>query len=180
MNIASRLLTAIAVLACAVIYGTDVFAAIVLRPAVTHLDDRGLTTTMGYVHDYGDRRLPVPGALGLIATILATTAAALARRGAATVAAAAAGVALIVWLLIYGRISAPINHKLTTAAHAGRTPPDARSLQRRWDQVINCPGRAANGCSRRPVRLACPVLNRTDPHQTSPAAVPARCPRSRS
>jgi hypothetical protein len=41
-----------------------------------------------------------------------------------------------VWLIIYLRISAPVNHALTAAAASGRIPPDARSLQRRWDSVI--------------------------------------------
>jgi hypothetical protein len=39
-------------------------------------------------------------------------------------------------LVIYLRISAPINRTLTAAADRHDTPPDARSLQRRWDSVI--------------------------------------------
>ncbi len=60
-------LIAAALEATAVIYGTDVFAAAVLRPALAHVDDRTLTGTTGYLHDYADRRLPVPGAIGLAA-----------------------------------------------------------------------------------------------------------------
>jgi hypothetical protein len=41
-----------------------------------------------------------------------------------------------VWLIIYLRISAPINRVLTAAARAGSSPADARSLQHRWDSVI--------------------------------------------
>jgi hypothetical protein len=40
------------------------------------------------------------------------------------------------WLIIYLRISAPINHTLTAAAKSGHVPSDARSLQFRWDGVI--------------------------------------------
>ena len=90
MNTLSHVLTAIAVLASAVIYGTDVFAAVVLHPALAHVDDEALTSTMGYVHDYGDRRLPAPGALGLVAATLGTVAAALAGHAAVTAANATA------------------------------------------------------------------------------------------
>ena len=137
MSVLSRLLAVIAVLASGVIYGTDVFAAIVLRPALTHVDDRTLTSVMGHVHFYGDRRLPGPGTVGLIAAALAALAAALAGRAGAAAAAAAAVLALTAWLVIYRRVSAPVNRELTVAAHAEQTPPDARSLQQRWDSVIN-------------------------------------------
>ena len=39
------------------------------RAALAHVDDRTLTGTTGYMHDYADRRLPVPGAIGLAATV---------------------------------------------------------------------------------------------------------------
>jgi len=72
MTVLAQLLIAAALVATAVIYGTDVFAAIVLRPALAHVDDRTLTGATGYMHDYADRRLPVPGAIGLAATVLGT------------------------------------------------------------------------------------------------------------
>ena len=71
MTVLAQLLIAAALVAAAVIYGTDVFAAIVLRPALAHVDDRTLTSTTGYMYDYADRRLPVPGAIGLAATVWA-------------------------------------------------------------------------------------------------------------
>ena len=136
MNILSRALAAVALMVGAVIYGTDVFCAIVQRPALALVDDRTLTSMMGRVHQYGDRRLPVPGALGVAAAALAAVTAAIAGRPAAAAAAGAALAALIVWLIIYLRISAPVNRTLTAAAASGHIPPDARSLQRRWNSVI--------------------------------------------
>jgi hypothetical protein len=141
MTALAQLLIAAAVVATAVIYGTDVFAAVVLRPALAHVDDRTLTGTAGYIHDYADRRLPVPGAIGLSATVLGAAVAALAGHPVAAVAGGAAVVAMAVWLFIYRSVSAPINRQLTAAAHDGRIPGDARALQRQWDHVIN--GRAA-------------------------------------
>jgi len=136
VNILSRALAAVALMAGAVIYGTDVFCAIVQRPALARVDDRTLTSMMGRVHQYGDRRLPVPGALSVTAAALAAVTAAIAGRAAATAAAGAAVAALAVWLIIYLRISAPVNRTLTAAAESGHIPPDARSLQRKWDSVI--------------------------------------------
>jgi hypothetical protein len=129
MTVLAQLLIAAPLVATAVIYGTDVFAAIVLRPALAHVDDRTLTGATGYMHDYADRRLPVPGAIGLAATVLGTAVAALAGHPGAVVAGGAAVLAMAVWLLIYRSVSAP--------AHDGRIPGDARALQRQWDRVIN-------------------------------------------
>jgi|SRR6186997_857127 hypothetical protein len=62
---------------------------------------------------------------------------ALAGHPGAAVAGAAAVLAMTAWLLIYRNVSAPVNRQLTAAAHDGRTPGDARALQRQWDHVIN-------------------------------------------
>ncbi len=137
MNVLGDVLVAVAVLACSVIYGTDVFAAIVLRPALSHLDDRTLTTTMGNVHSYADRRLPAPGVAGLVATASGTVVMALGGHVGAAIAGGLAVGALVAWLSIYGRVSSPINRRLTAAAQDGRTLSDPRSLQQRWDSVIN-------------------------------------------
>ena len=136
MSTLSRFLAAAALMASAVIYGTDVFCAIVQRPALAHVSDRALTSVMGRVHEYGDRRLPLPGALGITAAALAAITAAIAGHAAAAATAAAAVTAQAVWLIIYLRISAPVNHALTSAAKTGQVPADARSLQHRWDSVI--------------------------------------------
>ena len=39
-------------------------------------------------------------------------------------------------MLLYLRISAPINRQLTAAADDHETPANARSLQRDWDRII--------------------------------------------
>ena len=75
MTALSQVLIAISILACGVVYGTDVFAATVLRPALALVDDRTLSCTMGRVHDFADRRMRVPGVSGLCAAISGTVAA---------------------------------------------------------------------------------------------------------
>ena len=61
MTALGQVLIVISVLAGGIIYGTDVFSAIVLRPALALVDDRTLVSAMGRVHDFGDRRLRLPG-----------------------------------------------------------------------------------------------------------------------
>jgi hypothetical protein len=136
MDVAAHLAALIAVMGTGVVYGTDAFCAFVQRPALARVDDATLTAVMGNVHRFGDRRMPVPGILGLIAAAAATVFAALAGRPAASATAGAALALLLVWLLLYLRISAPINRTLTAAADQHQTPPNVRALQRDWDRII--------------------------------------------
>ena len=101
LDIATRAAALIGVLATAVVYGTDVFCAMVLRPALARIDDFALVAVMGNVHRYG------------VALLL-----------------------LVVWLVVYARVSAPINRQLTGAADEGRPLPNGRALQANWDRVI--------------------------------------------
>ena len=130
-------LAGLAILGNAVIYGTDVFGAIVLRPAIAAVDDRTLTQALGHIHDIADRRFPAIGAGGLIAAAATTAVAAASARWPSAAAGALATLALIAFLAIYSRISKPVNTALTAAALADRVPDDARQLQARWDSVIN-------------------------------------------
>jgi hypothetical protein len=127
----------VAVLAIGVVYGTDVFCAIVLRPALARLDDDALVAVTGFVHRYGDRRMPVPGVLGMVATATAGALAVAAAHWVQAAAAATALAALLFWLLIYTRLSAPVNRQLTAAAESGRPLANGRALQAKWDSVIN-------------------------------------------
>jgi hypothetical protein len=132
----SLALAALAALTTAVIYGTDVFAALVLRPALAVLDDGALTQAAGRIHQYADQRMPLPGAVSMLAAATSALAALLAGHPLQATLTGAALAALLAWLSLYVRIAAPINRKLTQAAAAGETPNDARTMQRRWDSII--------------------------------------------
>jgi hypothetical protein len=132
----ARIAAFIAVLGTAVVFGTDAFCAMVLRPALARVDDRCLAAVTGYVHLFGDRRMPIPGALGIVGAAASAALAAVAGQWLAAVAAGAAVGVLLVWLVLYVRVSAPINRQLTTAAKTGEVPPNARVLQRNWDRII--------------------------------------------
>ena len=136
MTVASHLAALLAILSTGIVYGTDVFCALVQRSALARVDDSALTAVMGNVHRYADRRMPVPGILGVIAAAVASALAAAAGHPAASAAAASAFVLLVVWVLLYLRISAPINRVLTAAADTYETPANARALQHNWDRVI--------------------------------------------
>ena len=136
MTLLSQLAALAAIVGTGVVYGADVFCALVQRPALARVDDAALTAVMGNVHRFADRRMPAPGILGIAAAAVAAGVAARAGRAAASAAAAGAFVVLVGWLALYLRVSAPINRILTTAADAHDTPPDARALQRDWDRII--------------------------------------------
>ena len=62
MRLAAGLAALIAVMSTGVVYGTDVFCALVQRPALARVDDATLTSVMGNVHRFGDRQAcPSPG-----------------------------------------------------------------------------------------------------------------------
>ena len=132
-----EILASLAILANAVIYGTDVFGAIVLRPAIAAVDDRTLTQLLGHIHRIADRRFPAIGAAGLIAAMATAALAGASGHWVSAAAAALATLALVIFLAIYNRVSKPMNTALTAAALADRVPGDARQLQARWDSVIN-------------------------------------------
>jgi uncharacterized membrane protein (UPF0136 family) len=132
-----EILAGLAIIANAVIYGTDVFGAIVQRPALAAVDDRTLTQVMGHIHRVADRRLAAFTVSGLLLAIATTIAAGTTRHWTSTTAAAVAALAVVTFVAIYARVSKPVNVALTAAAIAGRTPDDARALQTRWDSVIN-------------------------------------------
>lgn len=132
----AKLFALVAVLGTGVVYGTDVFCAMVQRPALARIDDRALLAVMGNVHRYGDRRMPVPGVLGLVAAAISAVFAATSGRWTPAIAAGVAVGLLVVWLLIYLRVSAPINSRLTAAADQFDPQVNARELQHNWDRVI--------------------------------------------
>ena len=112
MHLAAHLAALIAVVSTGVVYGTDVFCALVQRPALARVDDATLTAVMGNVHRFGDQRLPVPGILGIIASAAACVLAALAGR------------------------TRRISHRRSRAGTADRLVRDAREYRRRSMDVM--------------------------------------------
>jgi hypothetical protein len=73
----------------------------------------------------------------MIAAAASAAVAAAAGQWTTAIMAATALALLLVWLVMYIRVSAPINRQLTAAAQAHPVPANARVLQANWDRIIN-------------------------------------------
>lgn len=136
MNVLVDILATVAALSTAVIFGTDMVTALVLGPAFAEIDDHAMVQIVGRTHRFGGRRLPVPGVLSVVAAAV-TAGVAFVAGGVVGGAFAAAGLAmLLIWLVLFNRVSLPINKVLIAASDAGRTPSDARALQARWESIL--------------------------------------------
>ena len=123
MNAFATIAAVTGVLAAGIIYGTDVFCALVQRPALARLDDATMAAAMGRVHQYGDRRLPAPGVIGILAAAAATAAATVSGSPAS---ATAAGIALIATLSLAGPLPARGRPDQPGAHRGGHRPRDSR------------------------------------------------------
>ncbi|MBF5002398.1 DUF1772 domain-containing protein [Nocardia sp. BSTN01] len=132
----TQILIVAAILSNAIVFGTDAFSAIVVRPALAYVSEDVLVRTMGHIHLYGDKRLSLPGTIGSLLALGAAVTAGISGNGAAAVAAAVAVVVLLVWLAVFMRSVAPINKALTTAAMGGAPISDARARQAVSDGVL--------------------------------------------
>jgi Domain of unknown function (DUF1772) len=126
-----------AALCTAVIFGIDVLAAVVLRPAYREIDDHTLVQITGRAHRFGDQRLPLPGILSVVLAVGAAVAAFGSGNTQAGIPAATGLALLLFWLVLFNRIALPINKTLIAASYAGQTPSNARALQDRWESIIN-------------------------------------------
>lgn len=128
-------LVALALLSSGVVYGTDVFFALVARPALRRVDEASLTQVLGHLHAVADVRMPLIGATALLSTGGLCWVAG----GWATLPgrlALLALVSLLIHLAVYLLVAQPVNQRQTAAALLRQTPADARALQNRWDSVI--------------------------------------------
>ncbi|MGY0497620.1 DUF1772 domain-containing protein [Nocardia sp. FBN12] len=134
--VTGQIIATIAVLANAVVYGTDVCAAVITRSVYRKLDDATVTLSAGWGHYYGDKRMPIVGSGGIVTAVLTLLIALVAGQTGAAVAAGITVAALLTWLALYVRIAKPINSQQTAAALSGIIPADARALQDKWDSML--------------------------------------------
>jgi hypothetical protein len=128
-------LLALALLSSGVVYGVDVFFALIARPALRRVDDASLTQVMGHLHAVADARMPLIGATALLSTGgLCWVAGGWSTLPGCLALLALAG--LLTQLAAYLLVAQPVNKRQTAAALQRQTPPDARALQSRWDSVI--------------------------------------------
>ena len=130
-----HVLNGTAIVATAVVFGTDVFFALVGKKAAAKSKESSIADVMGHFHEVADARMPVIGVTAIVTTLLQAF-----FMGVQTTPGQLAAVslaALLVHLFIYFTISRPINNIMIEGVKFGRLVSNTRQLQQRWDRVIN-------------------------------------------
>jgi len=116
----------------AVIFGTDVFFLTVGRSALRLASQSAATEVMGFIHLFGDKRMPVWGILAMLSNLLLIL---FSRSGHRAFYLLSLSM-LILFVVIYGRFSKPINRLQTEAAKTGVMLENAHELQATWDRSL--------------------------------------------
>ena len=122
----------IGILSTAVVCGTDVFFLTVGRPALKLASPSAGTEIMGFFHMFGDARMPIWGVSAILSNSLLAASISGERRWFYLASLSL----LIVFVVIYARLSKPINQIQTEAAKTGERLDNARDLQASWDRSL--------------------------------------------
>jgi hypothetical protein len=122
----------VGILSTAVVFGTDMFFLTVGRPALRLASQSAATEVMGFVHLFGDARMPISGVLAILSNLLLALFSRSGHRGFYLLSLAV----LILFVVIYDRLSKPINRLQTEAAKTGGRLDSARALQASWDRSL--------------------------------------------
>jgi hypothetical protein len=133
--IISQLLLIVAILTTGVVYGTDVFHAIVVKKASALSKSSSIADFVGHTHLVADKRMPLIGVTSILCTLLFTVINYKDMR--LVYLSGAALVMLFIHLTLYLTIAKPINIKMSQAATENLVPEDIHTLQQRWDSIIN-------------------------------------------
>jgi len=130
MNHWTSVVSIAGILSTAMVYGTDMFFLTIGRPALRLASPSAVTEVMGYLHMYGDARMPIWGVSAISSNLLL----ALVSAGGQRWLYSASLSTLILFVIIYNRWSKPINRLQTEAARTGATLDHGRELQASWDR----------------------------------------------
>ena len=122
----------IGILGTAVVCGTDMFFLTVGRPALRLASPSAGTEVMGFIHSFGDARMPIWGVLAILSNLLL----ALFNRSGHRGFYFASLTMLILFVVLYNLLSKPINRLQTEAAKTGGRLDNARELQASWDRSV--------------------------------------------
>jgi hypothetical protein len=131
----NEILLIIAVLSTGIIYGTDVFFALIVKKAVKESDDSSIADLIGRIHLIADKRMPPIGITSILSSVLFICLNGL--TGTPGWLAFTAVVSLLGHLAIYLTISKPINADMFLAARNKIKLHNIRALQQKWDSVIS-------------------------------------------
>ena len=116
----------------AVISGTDMFFLTVGRSALRSASESAATEVMGFIHLFGDRRVPIWGFAAILSNLLLVLFSGSRHRAFYLLSLSM----LILFVVIYNRFSKPINRLQTAAAKTGGRLDGARVLQASWDRSL--------------------------------------------
>jgi Domain of unknown function (DUF1772) len=116
----------------AVIFGTDMFFLTVGRPALKLAPQSTATELMGFIHLFGDRRMPIWGILAMFSNLFLILVSRSGHRAFYLLSLSM----LILFVFIYDRFAKPINRLQTEAAKKGTRLDNARVLQVSWDRWL--------------------------------------------
>jgi hypothetical protein len=102
------------------------------RPALRLASPAAGTEVMGFFHVFGDARMPIWGVLAVLSNLLLGLLTRGGHRGLYLLSFSV----LILFVVIYNRLSKPINRLQTEAARTGRRLDNARELEASWDRSV--------------------------------------------
>ncbi|SFW18841.1 hypothetical protein [Chitinophaga sancti] len=130
----SQLLLIIANVSTGVIYGTDMFHAIVVKKAASLSKDSSIADLIGHTHLLADKRMPGFGITALLCTTICIVLNF--SNLYATCLSGAALLMLLSHLYLYMTIAKPVNKVMADGVVNNIVPVNIRALQNRWDSVI--------------------------------------------
>lgn len=122
----------IGILSTAVVLGTDMFFLTCGRPALRLASPSAGTEVMGFMHMFGDARMPIWGVSAILCNFLL----AVFNRSGQRWFYLASLFMLILFVVAYARLSKPINQIQTKAAKTGTSLNNGRELQASWDKSL--------------------------------------------
>ena len=132
MNHWMWLVSLVGILSTAVVCGTDMFFLTIGRPALKLASPSAATEIMGFFHMLADARMPIWGVSALLSNLLLVV---LCKSGQRWFYFASSFM-LMLFVIIYNRLSKPINRLQIEAAKTGERLDNGRELQASWDRVL--------------------------------------------
>jgi hypothetical protein len=122
----------IGILSTAVVCGTDMFFLTIGRPALRLASSSAGTEVMGFLHVFADARMPIWGVSAILSNFLLIVFSRSEQRWFYF----ASLLMLILFVIVYDRLSKPINRLQTEAAKTGKSLNNGRELQASWDRSV--------------------------------------------
>ena len=122
----------VGIVCTAVIFGADVFFLSIGRPALRLATVSAATEVMGFLHMFADARMPIWGVSAMLSNILLVVFSRTGQRWFYAVSV----LMLLLFVIVYDRLSKPINRLQTEAAKTGRSLDNGRDLQASWNRSL--------------------------------------------